>query len=113
MLLCHELRLLGLVPVLNMTSPWIRPLRPQLANFTDDTQESRLGRRPQPFSTVPLHGQLATQGLGNRLGLLVKRRELADSRSARAVMTRNASGCWPSFFFLLRPMCGLAPSGVR
>ena len=54
-----------------------------------------------------------TQGLGIRLGLFVKRREFADPRSARAVITRKASGCWPSFFFLLRPICGLARSGVR
>ena len=55
----------------------------------------------------------ATHDLGIRPGLLVKRRELADSRSARAVITRNASGYWPSFLFLLRPTYGLAPSGVR
>ena len=67
----------------------------------------------EPGSAAENAAANVTQDLGIRPGLLLKGRELADPRPARVVMARNESGCWPSFFFLLRPVCGLAPGGVR
>jgi hypothetical protein len=43
MLLPSELRLLGTVPALNVTSPLIMPLPPRPAHFPDDTQSHGSG----------------------------------------------------------------------